>query len=229
MAKLEPSRNTSGHSKASSDESPPDTEIPSIVSKNEIFSFLKTLFWIVFLAFVVIRGTIIEPFKIPSSSMVPTLQIGDYIFVWKFSYGLRAQFITKTLFSWSIPHRDDIVVFVRPDDPATGDDESATNIIKRVIGLPGDTVEVKGTKVYVNNNLLTEPFARWEDGGSDEGNFGPVTVPEGRVFLMGDNRDRSKDSRYWNDPFLPISNIKGRAFVIWWSWNSPRRIGTILR
>lgn len=171
-----------------------------------------------------LRATVVEAFKIPSSSMVPTLEIGDHILVNKLSYGFRLPFVTKTVFSYSNPERGDVVVFTQPDDPATPEtDESETNVIKRVIGLPGDTIEVAGTKVYVNQRLLDEPYSRWIQGGIKD--LPPIKVPEGRVLLLGDNRDHSKDSRYWNNPFLEIDRIKGRAFIVY--WNSDFRFNRI--
>jgi signal peptidase I len=194
----------------------------------EFISFMNTLFIIIGAA-LLLRGTVVEAFKIPSASMKPTLLIGDHIFVWKLSYGFRLPGIQKSLYLFKTPSRGDIVVFTRPDDPSTSDDESRTNIIKRVLGLPGEQLEVRGTRVYINNQPLEEPYARWAEGGLPEGNFGPMTVPEDKILLLGDNRDHSKDSRFWNDPFLPLENVKGRAFIIYWSWDSPSRIGTLVR
>lgn len=195
----------------------------------EIVSFVKTLSTILILA-LVIRTLIIEPFKIPSASMRPTLEIGDYILVLKYSYGLRIPFVAESAYQWSAPKRGDVVVFTRPDDPATPtEDDSAINIIKRVIGLPGETVEVRGTQVFIDDKPLSEPYARWSDGGILEGNFGPATIPAGKIFLMGDNRDHSKDSRFWTDHFLDISRVKGRAVIIFWSFDSLSRIGNLIR
>lgn len=162
--------------------------------------------------------------------MLPTLQIGDQIFVWKLSYGFRLMGFQKVFYSFGRPSRGEIVVFTREDDPDTVQDESDTNIIKRVIGLPGESLEVRDTAVYINGEPLTESYARWEDGGTADGNFGPVIVPEGKVIVLGDNRDRSKDSRFWTPtPFLPLDNIKGRAFLVYWSWADLSRIGTLIR
>ena len=195
--------------------------------KAEVISFLKTL--VAFLiAAIILRASVVEAFKIPSGSMIPTLHIGDHILVSKFSYGIRLPFVTYTALQYSQPKRGDIVVFTRPDDPSTLEDESAINIIKRVIGLPGETVEVRDTRVFINNEILDEPYARWQEGGLREGNFGPEVVPPGKVFLLGDNRDHSKDSRFWSDPFLDVGRIKGRALIIYWSWDSMSRIGKIL-
>lgn len=194
---------------------------------SEVFSFLKTLAIFLAAAFF-LRASVVEAFKIPSLSMFPTLRIGDHILVSKLSYGLRLPLMTDSLFLFDTPKRQDIVVFTRPDEPETSEDESSINIIKRVIGLPGDTVEVRGTKVFINGEPLDEPYARWQDHGIPDGYFGPDKVPDGHVFLLGDNRDRSKDSRFWKEPFLDIYRIKGRALFIYWSWDSLDRIGTVL-
>lgn len=194
----------------------------------EVISFVKTLAALIAIA-VVLRGTVIEAFKIPSGSMIPTLRIGDHILVSKLSYGIRLPFMTSMVYQYAEPKRGDIVVFTRPDDPATPDeDDSSINIIKRVIGLPGEEVEIVGTKVIVNGRPIDEPYAVWDEGGVKS--WGPEKIPAGHVLLMGDNRDHSKDSRYWTNPFLDIKRIKGRALVIYWTWDTSRfgRIGSIL-
>jgi signal peptidase I len=197
--------------------------------KKEAISFITTVSILVGIAFLIIRPTLIEPFQIPSSSMEPTLQITDRILVNKLSYGLRIAFVTNTIFNWSVPSRGDVVVFTRPDEKDTEMNESEVNFIKRVIGLPGDTIEVKGPHLFVNNQLQDEPYARYSHGGSAAGNFGPVTVPSGHIFLMGDNRDDSKDSRFWEEPFLEIGRVKGRAFMIYWSFAGFGRLFNIIR
>ena len=194
----------------------------------DLWGMIQSLGLLIFIA-LMLRGSVVEAFKIPSSSMEPTLEIGDHIFVNKLSYGLRVIGVTDMLYRWGFPDRGDIVVFTRPDDPATAEDESETNLIKRVIGLPGDRIEVRGAEVILNDSVYTadSKYARWVQGGIKA--FGPVTVPEGRVLLLGDNRDQSKDSRFWNDPFLPVERIKGRAFFIWWnSLFQFRRMFTVL-
>lgn len=201
---------------------------PKSTLGNEIKSFFKNLVFLA-VAFVFLRGTVVEAFKIPSGSMIPTLKIGDHLLVCKFSYGLRILGIRETVLRYSTPSRGNIVVFTRDDEPGSNEDESGVNIIKRVVGLPGETVEVRGTKVYINGQPLEEPYARWDQGGLLEGNFGPRTIPENHVFLLGDNRDHSRDSRFWDNPFLDIKYIKGRAWVIYWSWNDWHRIGNIIR
>lgn len=195
----------------------------------ELVAFIKTLVVILGLAFL-IRVQIIEPFKIPSGSMKPTLQIGDYILVLKFWYGLRVPFVDAPVIRWGSPKRGDVVVFTRPDDPATpSEDDSAIHIIKRVIGLPGETVEVRGAQVFIGGKPLQEPYARWVHGGNIEGDFGPQTVPADHVLLLGDNRDESKDSRFWTVPFLDDNRIKGKAVMVFWSWDSLSRIGNLIR
>lgn len=197
----------------------------------EIISFFKTLLVFLVAAFF-LRASVVEAFKIPSGSMIPTLKIGDHILVSKFAYGLRLPLMSKVVYQYGIPKRGDIVVFTRPDDPTTLEDDSAINIIKRVIGLPGDTIEVRDRKVYINNEEYPEDsYAQWDEGGLREGNFGPETVPPDHIFLLGDNRDHSKDSRFWSDPFLSVDRVKGKALIIYWTWDSDflARIFKIIR
>lgn len=198
---------------------------------SDAIEFTKTVVVIVTLV-LVIRGSLIEPFKIPSGSMRPTLLEHDYLFVSKLSYGIRLPFITNMLWQYAFPKRGDVVVFTRPDDPTTaGKDESEDNLIKRVMGLPGEKIEVRGDKVYINAEPLTEPYARWIEGGVTD--FPATTVPAGHVLLLGDNRDQSKDSRFWiPSPFLDVQRIKGRALFIFWTWDLDRlweRVGKIIR
>jgi signal peptidase I len=198
----------------------------------EVISFFKTLSLFLLAAFL-LQASVVQAFKIPSGSMIPTLKVGDHIFVSKFSYGLRLPFMTHTFWQYAMPKRGDVVVFTRPDDPLTPDeDDSDVNIIKRVIGLPGDLLEIQGTRVYINNQLLIEEYAKWDEQGLTSQKFGPEKVPEGHIFLMGDNRDHSKDSRFWTQPFLDINRVKGRALIIYWNF-SPRdllsRMGKVIR
>lgn len=193
----------------------------------ELLSFIKTLA-VLIVAVLFVRASIVEAFKIPSLSMFPTLKERDHILVGKLSYGLWLPFTKTMLFQWSLPDRRDIVVFTRPDIPATPEDESSINIIKRVVGLPGDVVEVSGNRVFVDNQVLEEPYAVWDEGGNRD--FGPVKVPPDHVFLMGDNRDHSKDSRFWEDsPFLDSRRIKGRALIIYWNITDLGRMGKVVR
>jgi signal peptidase I len=166
-----------------------------------------------------IRSFVVQAFKIPSGSMLQTLQIGDHILVNKFIYGLKVPFTEHLLIPIQEPRRGDVIVFVYPVDPSK-------DYIKRVIGLGGDRVEIVDKKVLVNGQALTEPYVRFADriiiprGVQPRDNFGPVTVPPGKLFVMGDNRDQSYDSRFWG--FVDVGQVKGKAFIIYWSWNSDR-------
>jgi signal peptidase I len=213
----------------SSSTAPQKTTQPETLSAwKETVSFVKTIAILLVLA-ILIRGTIVEAFKIPSGSMIPTLRIGDHILVSKLSYGFRIPFMDKLVYQYAEPERGDIVVFTRLDETNTIDDESKDNIIKRVIGLPGDEIEVRRNHLYVNKELQDEPYARWANGGDPIGNFGPAIVPDGHILLLGDNRDHSRDSRFWQNPFLPQERLKGRALIVYWSWDDLARIGTIIR
>lgn len=197
----------------------------------EFLNLIKSLSVFLSIAFL-LRASVVEAFKIPSSSMEPTLQIHDHILVNKLSYGLRLDPVTnESLGMFRTPKRGDVVVFKLLDDPNTIDEESDPNIIKRVIGLPGDEIEVKGTKVFINKEYYAadENYAIWVEGGKKD--FGPMRIPEDHVMLLGDNRDMSKDGRFWETgPFLPTNRIKGRAFVIYWTWPlSYKRMFSLIR
>lgn len=173
-----------------------------------------------------LKASVVEAFFIPSGSMVPTLEVRDYILVPKFFYGLRIPFMQENLLQWKTPERGDVVVFTRHDDPRTSVDESAGDIVKRVIALPGDEVRISGTSLYLNDSLIDEPYARWAHGA--DSTFGPIRVPDGQVFLLGDNRDESQDSRFWSYPFVDIHRLKGKAVVVYWSGTDPKRVGTFI-
>jgi len=163
-----------------------------------------------------IRTFVVQAFKIPSGSMKETLQIGDHILVNKFIYGVKLPFIQKTIIPVTQPEREDIIVFKYPENPKL-------DFIKRVIGVSGDVIEVRNKQLYVNNKPMDRPYAIHVDPYvmpplySKRDNFGPVTVPENSLFVMGDNRDNSKDSRFWG--FVNLRAVKGKAFMIYWSWN----------
>ena len=178
-----------------------------------------------------IRGFVVQAFKIPSGSMIPTLLIGDHILVSKFIYGLRNPFTGSVLIPVKEPERLDVVVFKYPLNPSQ-------DFIKRVVGIPGDTVEVVDKKVYVNGSLLQDDPGVNNKGRvlpediSPRDNFGPVTVPDKSLLVMGDNRDNSHDSRFWG--FVDFKDLKGKAFVLYWSWDKEnfavrwRRFGKII-
>jgi signal peptidase I len=167
-----------------------------------------------------IRTFIVQAFKIPSGSMIPTLQIGDHILVNKLSYGIRIPFWEHYLVDFTRPHRGDVVVFIFPED-------RTKDFIKRVIAVGGDTVEIRGKKIYINGRQIEDPHAHFEGddpqtaGLPSRDDFGPRTVPETHIFVMGDNRDRSYDSRFWG--FVNLDDVRGKAFLIYWSWDGADR------
>ncbi len=178
-----------------------------------------------------IRAFVVQAFKIPSGSMLDTLQIGDHILVNKFIYGIKLPFSDIVVIPIKHPQREDIIVFKFPEDPRK-------DFIKRVIGVPGDVIEIKDKRLYVNHELMERDYAIYKDprilpaSVQPRDNFGPITVPEEKLFVMGDNRDQSYDSRYWG--FVDYKAVKGKAFIIYWSWDKNNfdvrwnRIGTIL-
>ncbi|MBI4042203.1 MAG: signal peptidase I [Deltaproteobacteria bacterium] len=192
---------------------------------------------------VVLRIFFFEPFKIPTGSMIPTIEIGDHIFVNKIIYGIRLPLINKQVVHFSDPKRGQIFVFIYPED-------KSKNFIKRLIGLPGDKIEIKNDLLYINDVPVQRkqveghpvlesfsPLGEYEmyEETLDEAayhvlylkdepnfdNFGPIIVPKDHFFAMGDNRDHSRDSRIWG--FVPRDNIKGKALFVWLSLNRENR------
>lgn len=164
-----------------------------------------------------IRTFIVQAFKIPSGSMIPTLLIGDHILVSKFIYGVKLPFVNTTIIPGADPDYYDIVVFKCPKDPQK-------DYIKRVIGLPGDMVEIKDKVVYINGEKKDDSRAYFNDTrGSPlmnrpRDNYGPVKVPDDSIFVLGDNRDHSYDSRFWG--FVGKKALKGKAFIVYFSWDT---------
>jgi len=207
------------------------------------FETLRAVFWAALIA-LAIRSFVVEPFKIPSGSMIPTLLVGDYVLVNKFAYGVRLPITGTLLFGERAPARGDVIVFRFPDDPSQ-------DYIKRVIGLPGDRIQTIDRRLWLNGQLvdridegeyISPALAPGSSGAAlrflernpegveytvlqakgqmagpaDRG--GPWLVPDGHYFMMGDNRDNSRDSRLWENPFVSPEQIKGKAFMIHWSW-----------
>jgi len=163
-----------------------------------------------------IRTFVVQAFKIPSGSMEPTLLIGDHILVNKFIYGIKMPFTRIGLIPISEPDRDDVIVFIYPVDPGK-------DFIKRVIGLPGDRIEIIEKRIFINGKPYDDRYGSYTEISGKEGgislekaHFGPVIVPEKHLFVMGDNRNHSYDSRFWG--FVPQKSVKGKAFIIYWSW-----------
>ena len=173
-----------------------------------------------------IRTFVVQAFKIPSGSMEPTLLVGDHILVNKFIYGVKIPFIRNTIIPISKPQRDDVIVFIYPHD-------TSKDYIKRVIGLPGDRIEIFDRKININGTLYDDKhgvYSEVRNGGSlnmAKKRNRPTIVPENHLFVMGDNRDHSSDSRVWG--FVPLKSVKGKAFIIYWSWPHWKRFLRIVR
>jgi len=184
-------------------------------NKKEAQKALETIVIVTLIA-LFIRTFIVQSFYIPSGSMEPSLLPGDYILVSKFIYGIRIPFVNIRMFSFKEPKRGDVIVFIYPKDPSK-------DFIKRVIGVQGETVQIIEGKIYVDNTPVPDPwgcFDKKEPPGFIEAveNFGPFVVPPRSLFVMGDNRNNSEDSRFWGS--VPLDNVLGKAFVIYFSWNS---------
>jgi signal peptidase I len=210
-----------------------------------VIKIAREFFPILLLVFV-IRTFLIEPFKIPSGSMMPTLIAGDFIAVNKFAYGLRLPVFNKLIYKIGSPQRGDVFVFHYPKDPSI-------DYIKRVIGVPGDTIRYESKKLFINNQELSQSYLgeyqyqlnadlslKAKEFLETNNNLShsilihdipsetiEFTVPEGHYFAMGDNRDNSSDSRVWG--FVPDHLLVGKAFVIWLNFNDFNRIGSWIR
>lgn len=189
---------------------------------------------VAFILAMIIRAFLLQAYRIPSSSMEDTLLKGDHILATKYNYGVTMPFTTHKIWGANIvPQRGDIVIFTFPQN-------HRMDFVKRVIGLPGDTIAVKNKKVFVNgkeyitgHEKYTDPYIVTEDPGKVRDNRPELTVQKGHVFVMGDNRDQSYDSRFWGQ--LPMDNIKGKALIIYFSWEKSHmqerltRIGHLVR
>jgi signal peptidase I len=222
--------------------------------KSKLREYIEAIIIAVLLA-VLIRTFVVQAFKIPSGSMIPTLTVGDHILVNKFIYGLKIPFMDNHFFIIRQPRRGDIIVFSFPENKEKEECKSlpkniasrvknvwnnknlmylfkddCRDFIKRVLGVGGDKLEIKNKTVYINDVALLEPYAERKDKRIGEAtiesrdNFGPIIVPRGKFFVMGDNRDQSYDSRFWG--YVDMSEIKGKAFIIYWSWDNE---STVLR
>ncbi|ROM90074.1 signal peptidase I [Pseudomonas brassicacearum] len=226
----------------------PDMMVVEKLNKEPMLvEYGKSFFPVLFIV-LVLRSFLVEPFQIPSGSMKPTLDVGDFILVNKFSYGIRLPVLDTKVIQVGDPQRGDVMVFRYPSDPNV-------NYIKRVVGLPGDQIRYTADKrLFVNGESIAELLV-----GSEPGTLGSAelykeklgaaehlirkemsryratpdhqwTVPAGHYFMMGDNRDNSNDSRYWDDPtipkdllgMVPDKNIVGKAFAVWMSWPEPK-------
>ena len=192
--------------------------------KSTLREYFESIVIAVILALFV-RTFIVQAFKIPTGSMENNLLIGDHLLVNKFVFGPAPTAFERALLPIGTIKRRDVLVFKYPEEPER-------DFIKRVIGLPGETVELREKKVYVNGTALDEPYVHFLTAPSVPSElhevtsfdvrerYGPVTVPANHYFVMGDNRDNSQDSRYWG--FLPRAYVKGKALMVYWSYESER-------
>jgi signal peptidase I len=205
------------------------------MKKRKLWEYTKAIVIALMLA-LLIRTFVVQAFKIPSGSMMPTLLVGDHLLVNKLLYGTPVDIPLTQITIFRMPGirkpaRGEIIVFKYPDDPNR-------DFIKRVIAVEGDIVEAKNKKVFVNGKVIDEPYIQHVDNSiytirlEPRDNFGPYLVPKDKFFVMGDNRDQSYDSRYWG--YVDLKDIRGEALIIYWSWDSiknfPRfgRIGKLI-
>jgi signal peptidase I len=222
---------------------------PDAVREPVIVEYARSFFPVILIV-LLIRSFLFEPFRIPSDSMMPTLLDGDFIFVNKYAYGLRLPVLNTKIVSVGEPKRGDVIVFRLPSDPAT-------NYIKRLVGLPGDHVVVRGRRLFVNGEAMSVELDGIYQGHRHTGaqigtehlsdvdhevlyiperytrDYDEV-VPAGHYFFMGDNRDNSRDSRFPEVGFVPERNLVGKAVRIWLNWDLPaapiwERIGDPIR
>ncbi|MGA2106868.1 MAG: signal peptidase I [Syntrophorhabdales bacterium] len=206
-----------------------------MVQKSKTREYVESLLIAAVIALLV-RGFVVQAFRIPSGSMEPTLLVGDHLLVNRLSYEMKLPFTDVVLLDLGSPEKGDVVVFTYPED-------RSKDFIKRVIGIGGDTVQIRNKVVYVNGERIKDGHAFFQDKAvipgtfSPKDNFGPVTVPRDSYFVMGDNRDRSYDSRFWG--FVRKNDLIGRALVLYFSLNSRpddllhvvrwERIGEVIR
>ncbi len=216
-----------------------------------VVEYAKSFFPII-LAVLLLRSFLVEPFRIPSGSMMPTLLVGDFILVNKFAYGLRLPVLNTKIVEVGEPQRGDVIVFRYPEDPSI-------DYIKRVVGVPGDHIRYAGKQLYVNGKRVErKPIGKYIADGASASMTGAMryretingvshdilirnngfnrdfefTVPDGEYFVLGDNRDNSRDSRFWGT--VPEANLVGKAFLIWMNWDPVAggitwsRIGTFI-
>lgn len=222
--------------------------------KSKLREYIEAILIAVLLALVV-RTFVVQAFKIPSGSMIPSLLIGDHILVNKFIYGIKMPFKENRILTLRQPSRGDVIVFSFPGNKEKEEcktiskniaarisgainnkniaylfHDECRDFIKRLIGVGGDSIEIRNKTVYVNGTPLKEPYVIHTDRSTvigDRDKLGPITVPYGKFFVMGDNRNQSYDSRFWG--FVDMNEIKGKAFIIYWSWNSEGNILTKVR
>ena len=183
-------------------------------TKSKIREYAEAILIAILIA-VLIRTFVIQAYKIPSKSMVPTLLVGDHLLVNKFIYGVKIPVIRKTILPVTDPKQGDIIVFIYPED-------RSKDYIKRVIGVAGDKIEIRDKKIFINDQRYEDSWGIYTDSRSLPHDvrdyYGPYVVPPNSLFVMGDNRDHSADSRFWG--FVDIKDVEGKALILYWSWDS---------
>lgn len=188
-------------------------KVEDIKEKGKIRKNVESILIAVVLA-LIIRQFVISTYVIPTGSMLDTIQLGDQIIANKFIYGLRMPFTNATIIPISEPERGDIVVFKPP--------HKEVDYIKRCVGVAGDIIHIKNKILFVNGKKVVKGYERHDDSRNyRRDNFGPFKVPDNSLFMMGDNRDNSDDSRYWGT--AKLSNVKGKAMIIYWSWDKIKK------
>lgn len=188
---------------------------PARSPKAKAQEFIEAIIIAILIA-VVVRTLVVQAYKIPSQSMAPTLLVGDHLLVNKFIYGVKIPLLRRTIIPVTDPKRGDIVVFIYPQD-------RSKDFIKRVIGVGGDKIEIRNKKIWINDQPHEDAVGVYSDPicypaiVQPRDNFGPATVPRNSLFVMGDNRDQSLDSRFWG--FVELKDVEGKAMIIYWSWN----------
>jgi signal peptidase I len=183
-------------------------------ASRRVFQEYSEAFVVAIILAILIRALLFQAFKIPSSSMEPTLLVGDHILVNKFVYGIRIPFTEARWPRLANPERGDVIVFIYPED-------RTKDFIKRIIATEGDTIEIKNKRIFLNGKEVPSPYAEFRSRENypaevlPRDNLRPLKVPTGKLFVMGDNRDYSHDSRFWG--FVPVEDIKGKAFIIYYS------------
>jgi signal peptidase I len=193
-----------------------ENKLSTVETKSKFKEFVEAILTALLIAAFII-AFVVQAFKIPSGSMLPTLLIGDHLLVNKFIYGVKIPLLRKTIIPITDPKRGDIVVFIYPQD-------RSKDFIKRVVGIGGDKIEMKNKKLFLNDQAYMDTFGVYNDALiypaelQPRDNFGPVIVPKNSLFVMGDNRDHSLDSRFWG--FVDLQDVQGKAWILYWSWNS---------
>ena len=166
-----------------------------------------------FIATLILRFEFVEAYKIPSESMIPTLLVGDDLLANKFVYGINIPFFNRKILILTSPQKGDIIVFRSPEDPRK-------ELIKRVVAVEGDLIEERNKQIFINGRASNEAYVQHTDNFLEDprDDFGPYVVPKDKLFVMGDNRDESYDSRFYG--FVDLKDVEGKAFVVYWSWDN---------